>query len=82
MAAYVDNKFVGVLLAEMYAEKKKQNSFFQKVYVKFVDVIQKTFFKDGAGLYEETTKVQLKKYLQNYKPDGKLSSLLPTQIVK
>ena len=71
-AAYVDNEFVGVLLAEMYAEKRKQNSFFQKVYVRFVDVIQKTFFKDGAGLYEETTKAQLKKYLQNHKPDGEI----------
>ena len=71
-AAYVDNEFVGVLLAEMYAEKRKQNSFFQKVYVRFVDVIQKTFFKDGAGLYEETTKSQLKKYLENHKPDGEI----------
>lgn len=71
-AAYVDDEFVGVLLAEMYAEKKKQNSFFQKVYVRVVDVIQKTFFKDGAGLYEETTKAQLKKYLQNHKPDGEI----------
>ena len=53
-AAYANNEFVGVLLAEMYAEEKKQNNLFQKVYVKFVDVIQKTFFKDGAGLYEET----------------------------
>lgn len=71
-AAYVDNEFVGVLLAEMYAEERKQNSFFQKVYVRFVDVIQKTFFRDGAGLYEETTKAQLKKYLQNHKPDGEI----------
>ena len=71
-AAYVDNEFVGVLLAEMYAEEKKQNNIFQRVYVKFVDIIQKTFFKDGAGLYEETTKAQLKKYLQNHKPDGEI----------
>lgn len=71
-AAYVENEFVGVLLAEMYAEEKKQDNFFQKLYVKFVDVIQKIFFKDGAGLYEETTKTQLKKYLQNYKPDGEI----------
>ena len=71
-AAYVDNEFVGVLLAEMYAEKRKQNSFFQKAYVRFVDVIQKTLFKDGAGLYDETTKAQLKNYSQNHKPDGEI----------
>ena len=75
-AAYVDNEFVGVLLAEMYAEEKKQNNILQKVYVKFVDAIQKTFFKDGAGLYEETTKAQMKKYLQNHKPDGEIIFLV------
>lgn len=71
-AAYVDGVFAGVLLAEMFDEKKKQNNFFQKIYVKFVDVIQKLFFKDGAGLYEDTAKAQLKEYLQNNKPDGEL----------
>ena len=71
-AAYVENEFVGVLLAEIYSEEKKQNNFFQKLYVKFVDIVQKIFFKDGAGLYEETTKSQLKNYLQNNKPDGEI----------
>ena len=72
LAAYVDDVFVGVLLAEVYSEEKKQSDFWQKFYVKIVDVIQKTFFKDGAGLYEDTTKVQLKNYLQNNKPDGEI----------
>ena len=56
----------------MHSFDGKLDSFFQKVYVRFVDVIQKTFFKDGAVLYEETTKAQLKKYLQNHKPDGEI----------
>ena len=72
LAAYVNGDFVGVLLAEMYAEKKKQSNLFQKAYVKFVDVIQKIFFKDGAGLYEDTTKLQLKHYLEKNKPDGEI----------
>lgn len=71
-AAYTAGEFAGVLLAEMYTEEKKQNNLFQKLYVKFVDMIQKTFFKDGAGLYEETTKSQLQNYLQKNKPDGEI----------
>ena len=63
---------MGVLLAEMYAEERKQNNLIQKIYVKFVDVIQKIFFKDGAGLYEDTTKIQLKHYLERHKPDGEI----------
>lgn len=71
-AAYADGKFVGVLLAEMKGEKRKQQNFLQQVYVKVVDMIQKTFLKDGAGIYEETTKEQLAHYLKSNTPDGEI----------
>lgn len=71
-AAYADSKFVGVLLAEIKGEEKKQQSFYQKFYVKFVDVIQRTFFRSGAGLYENTTKEQLAHYLKSNTPDGEI----------
>ena len=71
-AAYVDDKFVGVLLAAMKGEKKKQCNFLQKIYVKIVDIIQNIFFRDGAGLYEDTTKEQLKHYLKHHSPDGEI----------
>ena len=70
--AYVGDEFVGVLLAEFKVEAKKHSSFWQKLYVKFVDVIQRLFFKDGAGLYEDTTKEQLDKYLESNTPDGEI----------
>lgn len=72
LAAYADGEFVGVLLAEMKGEEKKQQSLLQKIYVKFVDVILKSFFKGGAGLYEETTKEQLAHYLKSNTPDGEI----------
>ena len=73
LAAYAGGKFVGVLLAEMKGEEKKKQSFLQKIYVKLVDVIQKFFFKGGAGLYEDTTtKEQLLHYLQSNTPDGEI----------
>lgn len=71
-AAYIDNEFVGVILAEIKGEEKKQQNFFQKIYVKLIDVIQKAFFKGGAGLYEDTTKEQLEHYLKYNLPDGEI----------
>lgn len=71
-AAYTDSKFVGVLLAEVIGEEKKQQNFFQNLYVKLVDMIQKFFFKGGAGLYEDTTKEQLAHYLKSNSPDGEI----------
>lgn len=46
-AAYVDDRFAGVILAEIKGEEKKHESFYQKIYVKFVDVIQRIFFRGG-----------------------------------
>lgn len=71
-AAYADDQFVGVLLAEIYGAKKKHQVWYEKLYVKCVDMIQKLFFKDGAGVYEETSKQQLKQYKQNCEPDGEI----------
>lgn len=71
-AAYANDEFVGVLLAEMKGEKKKNHSFLQKAYVRFVDVIQGAFFKGGAGLYEDITKEQLAHYLKSNTPDGEI----------
>lgn len=71
-AAYAGNQFVGVILAEMYGEKKKRDHLFQKAYVTLVDWIQRIFFKDGAGLYEDTTKELLAHYLKQHSPDGEI----------
>lgn len=71
-AAYVDGEFAGVILAEIKGEEKKQESFHQKIYIKFVNMIQKIFFRGGAGLYENTTKEQLAHYLKFNVPDGEI----------
>lgn len=71
-AAYVGERLVGVLLAEIYGEEKKHQNRLEKLYVKIVNVIQKLFFREGAGLYEETVSAQRKHYLENHKPDGEI----------
>lgn len=47
LAAYVDNVFVGVLLAEIYGEEKAHCVWTERLYVKFVDIIQKAFLRVG-----------------------------------
>lgn len=71
-AAYIDGRFAGVLLAEIYSKEKKQNSFWQRAYVRFFDILQAIFFKDGAGVYETVVKAQSDHYLENNKPDGEI----------
>lgn len=72
LAAYADDKFVGVLLAEIKGEKVKHRNLFRQLYIGFIDIIQKCFSKDGAGVYEATTKEQLKHYLTSHAPDGEI----------
>lgn len=63
---------MGVLLAKMYGAKKKHCVWYEKLYVKCADALQRLFFKDGAGLYEKTSEQQLAHYKQNHKPDGEI----------
>ena len=72
LAAYVNHEFVGVLLAEMYGEKKQHGSIGERLYVRCVDLIQRLFFKGGAGLYEETTAGMLQEYRKDHQPDGEI----------
>ncbi len=72
LAAYADGKFVGVLLAEIYGEEKKHRVWKERLYVKFVDLIQQLFFKGGAGVYDNTVKEQLSHYKKSNRPDGEI----------
>ena len=71
-AAYAEDKLVGILLAEFKGEPRKHSSFWQKLYVKLVDVIQKLFFKGGAGLYDAVNKELFAKYKEMHSPDGEI----------
>ena len=75
IAAYVGDRLVGVLLADMKGEVKKYRSLGRFLYVKIFDIVQKKLYKNGAGLYEETTKQMLKEYLKHNVPDGEITFL-------
>ena len=72
IAAYVGERMVGVLLADMKGEEKKYRSFGQLLYVKLMGFVQKRFHEDDAMLYTETTKQMLKEYLKQNEPDGEI----------
>ena len=66
LAVYDEDNLAGVMLAEMYGETPKHSSFVEKLYVRFIDFVQRTFFKGGADVYEETTKKLLSAYKENH----------------
>ena len=81
-SAYYGDKLAGVMLIEMYGEKPQHSSFFEKLYVKFIDYMQKHFFKGGADVYENTTAELLEKYKQNNTPDGEIIFLAADPDIK
>lgn len=72
IAAYIEGKFAGVLLAEMKGEEKKRRSLLRNLYVRLFDLIQNLLFRGGGNLYENTTQEQLEHYLQSNQPDGEI----------
>lgn len=54
LAAYVNDQLVVLLLAEISGESRRHQKFFEKLYVRMVDFVQKRFFESGAGVYDDT----------------------------
>lgn len=75
IAAYQDDELVGVLLADMKGEEKAYHSFWQSLYVKIFEWIQKNFFKNSVGIYDLTNQSMLAHYKLNNTPDGELRFL-------
>lgn len=75
IAAYEGDKLFGVLLADMKGEKKPYNSFRKKVYIKFIDLLQKLFFRGGVMPYDEANREMFKAYAERYAPDGEIRFL-------
>lgn len=82
LAVYDGDTLAGVMLAEMYGEVPQHSSKAEKLYVKFIDFIQKTFFKGGAGVYEEASAELLARYRETQKPDGEIIFLAADPDVK
>lgn len=75
LAVYYGKELAGVLIADIYGEAKYHKSFSKSLYVKFVEFIQKHFFKDSVGVYDEVNEKLLNEYKKTNKPDGEIRFL-------
>ena len=75
LALYYDDELAGVLIADINGEEKYHKSFSKKCYVKMVDFIQKHFFKESVGIYDEVNKSMLEEYKKKNNPDGEIRFL-------
>ena len=82
LALYYGDELAGVLIADINGEKKYHRSFSKKCYVKMVDFIQKHFFKESVGIYDEVNKSLLEEYKKKNNPDGEIIFLSANQDLK
>ena len=75
IVVYEGERLLGVLLADMKGEKKTYKSFRKKLYIKYIDFIQKLFFKGGVMPSEEANKEMFRAYSERYTPDGEIRFL-------
>ncbi len=75
IAAYYGEKFVGVLLADMWGEAKYAHSFWRSIYVKCFDLLQKTFCPDGVGPYDAANAEMYREFSDKYRADGEICFL-------
>jgi ribosomal protein S18 acetylase RimI-like enzyme len=75
LAAYMGDRLVGILMADMNNKSKQYSSLWRKFYLKGFNILMK-FVVDGApNAYDETNKAMLTNYLKKASPDGEICFL-------
>lgn len=75
LAAYMGERLVGVLLADMKGKPKVMVSLWRSLYVKFVEWVMKIGYKDASDSYDEANKEMLTQFKNKHCPDGELNFL-------
>lgn len=75
IGAYIDGKFVGVLLADMNGEKKAYKSLYASLFIKTAELFMGMLFKGGANVYSDTNEKMLADFTKKNKPDGEMNFL-------
>lgn len=75
IAAYIEDKLVGVLLADIKGEHKKYHSIWKSIYIKVFDILQNLFVKEGTGVYNEASRELFSQYCKNNLPEGEINFL-------
>lgn len=82
ISAYIGDELAGVLVAEIKGENKVYKSFWKRLYVNIFEWIQKTFFKDSVGEYDQANKEMLETYKEKNNPDGEIRFLAANPDIK
>ncbi|OUM67610.1 hypothetical protein PIROE2DRAFT_58654 [Piromyces sp. E2] len=72
LAAYEDDKLVGVLMVEMKDEPVKINSLWYNSIVKSLEFMMKFMFEGQSKVYEEVNEIMFNEYKKTNTPDGEL----------
>lgn len=75
LAAYMGERLVGVLLADMKDEPKVTVSSWRGFYVKFIEWIMKIGYKGSSDSYDEANKEMLTQFTNEHRADGELNFL-------
>ena len=72
IAAYRGGELVGLLLAQMTGEKPCCHSFLRGLYVRLADFVQKLFFRESVGVYDQVNREMFAEYSRTHQPDGQI----------
>lgn len=75
LAAYIDERLVGILMADMKDEPKLHSSFLRRLYIKMVDTVMALAFRGGADVYDAANIAMFKEYTKKVSPDGEICFL-------
>lgn len=75
LAAYMGDRLVGVLLADMKNEPKLHSSFWRRFYVRIATAVMAALVKGGPDIYDEANKMMFTEYLKKSNPDGEICFL-------
>ena len=70
--AYVDDEFVGVMLADMKGEVKKYYNGWRAIYVGFFDWLQKLVAGKGVSTYDKANQEMYQDFCDKHTPDGEI----------
>lgn len=75
LAAYIGDRLVGILMADMKGEPKSHQSFWRRLYVKLVVRIMAIAVKGGPDVYDTANKEMFAEFTKKATPDGEICFL-------
>ncbi|WP_099467392.1 GNAT family N-acetyltransferase [Konateibacter massiliensis] len=72
IAAYMEGKLVGLVLADVREEPKRYRSIWKGLYVKTMELIMKVILRDKDFSYKDANRKMLQNYKKRANPDGEI----------